>query len=472
MVLYKNKKLHWLGYKQQYTNKGIHNITTLDLPNSSNYRNEKDMKYISLTVLFIVISSFRWSDEQESAVLTSYQFKIQSLTDEQYPDDPDIGFRSKHYVNDFLSGGEITVHNDVFTLSFYVHNQDTIQIHPIDFSEFIPTIPDSLKDDEYLSYLACINQEWNRNQVEFGKDLFSSTVENIVRVDVARNCLNAGLWEIIVYTEENKEVLPIAHGWFSFPESLYAALFHKKNNIAYSTYEQSLEDWVTVESKKVDISQLRTVVAPLSINYRDESLSMYPLGGARKKKFKEIIYPQQFSYMKDLQNDSTMFATFSKPGYYNKKDPRKTELGRFFTLKDANLKQIKSNINGDILHEVQLTFNDRLEKRTTVLTIGGLNLNDFPVLSISEANNGWKNSMGFSNHSFYEDYQTHRSIKSRFNPYYAFLSDSNGMWLDSHHIGMDGSIFHFSDKERKNLHIWLLSFERHALVGHYVVHIQ
>ena len=52
---------------------------------------------------------------------------------------------------------------------------------------------------------------------------------------------------------------------------------------------------------------------------------MYPLAGAREKKFKEIIYPQSFKNMRDLQTDSALFATFTPPGFYNKKDPRATD---------------------------------------------------------------------------------------------------------------------------------------------------
>ena len=77
--------------------------------------------------------------------------------------------------------------------------------------------------------------------------------------------------------------------------------------------------------------------------------------------------------------------------------------------------------------------------------------------------------MGIGNHTFYETNDVHNSVHATDNQYYAMFLDREGNWLDSHTIGIDGPIFHFEDEERRILHLWLLSFERHALVGHYVI---
>jgi len=79
--------------------------------------------------------------------------------------------------------------------------------------------------------------------------------------------------------------------------------------------------------------------------------------------------------------------------------------------------------------------------------------------------------MGIGNHSFYESYSEHLSYKTKESPYYAILTDDDDHWLDSHKIGIDGPVLHFTDEDRTTLHVWLLSFERHALVGHYEIRI-
>jgi hypothetical protein len=147
-------------------------------------------------------------------------------------------------------------------------------------------------------------------------------------------------------------------------------------------------------------------------------------------------------------------------------------LGRFYHLKSAEVNEVKSKANGKAFHEVKLTFTDKNDGRETTLLIGGLNFEDFPVLATSEANSGWKNSMGISNHTFYEKYEEHLKNKSTDSPYYALLLDENGKWLDSHKVGIDGPIFHFTDKNKTTLNLWLLSFERHALVGHYEMKVR
>ena len=176
--------------------------------------------------------------------------------------------------------------------------------------------------------------------------------------------------------------------------------------------------------------------------------------------------------MKDFQSDKTTFATFTPPGFYNKKDPRKTELGRLYSLKDIVLSEIKSKANNNQgLHEIKLLFTDKESKRNTQLVIGGLDFNAFPVLDPDYANSAWKRSMGIGNHPFYETYEEHEQLKSSSNPYYALLLDGQHKFLDSHTVGIDGPIFHFEKGNENILHLWLLSFERHALVGHYAIEL-
>lgn len=430
---------------------------------------------IKITLFFLLLLSV-FSSCQISPVeiekSNTFDFEIKNLSDTEYPDNPDIGFRAKDYKNDWFTNGEIKVHKEnskYLNFQFLTKEKGTIEITNLDISEFIPTIPKRLKKDYYLSYIACINQEWNRNQVKFLGKEFIATNKNIVRVDLARNCLNAYLWEIILYVKEGEKIVPYAHGWFDFPNNLYATLFENKNNVAYASFKKGLENWKDPENYTLKLNLLRSIISPIPVSFSDSSSTMYPLEGARKKKFKEIIYPKKFATMKDLQTDSSLFATFSPPGFYNKKDPRKTELGRIYNLKNLEVNRTKNPNISKETKEIQLTFLDKKEERQTKLVIGGLNFKDFPVLHSSKANDGWKNSMGFGNHTFYETYTEHNETKAELNPYYAFFTDGENKWLDSHKIGVDGPIFYFSDESRKRLHVWLLSFERHAFVGHYVL---
>lgn len=404
-------------------------------------------------------------------VVSDYAFPITNLSDDEYPDNPDIGFRSQDYQNQYFTKGAIKRQREGYDITFHSMTGDTLVLPQLQLDQYIPTVPEALKEDDYLSYLTLVNQEWNRNQVRFNPREFNATNGEIVRVDLARNCLNAYLWEIIVYIDEEAGTMPYAHGWFNFPQVLYAELFEEKNGMSYEQFRKPLEDWVTPENRPANLSLLRTILDTLTIGFADSSDAMYPVAAAREKKFKEIIHPESFETMRDLQNDSTLFATFTPPGFYNKADPRKTQLGRFYQLEKAEWFKVQSAISEDTLYELKLTFWDQKKERKTHFVVGGIDIAEFPVLPASGANSGWKSSMGFANHTFYETYQEHQACKTGQNPYYALLTDEEGRWLDSHEIGIDGPIFHFTDKERTRLNLWFLSFERHALVGHYVIQL-
>ncbi len=432
----------------------------------------------AITIAFTLLSCSETKKNKSLAMVdtndeNSFVFKVQSLNNNDYPDNPDIGYMATDYKFNYFKKGKINKENGKYSFDFYSSgdNPDFIVFKNIDLMEFIPSIPDNLKEDEYLSYIAVVNQEWNRNQVRFSKNQFQSSDKNIVRVDIARNCLNSYLWEIIAYKNENGKQLPFSHGWFDFPRPLYKKLFKERNGVDFELYKKPLENWVDCENKKINKSYIAKTLDTIAISFEDKGDTMYPIAGARKKKFKEIIYPKTFKTIRDLQSDKTKFATFTPPGFYNKADPRKTELGRIRNLKDITLSEVMSSQVKDTLNEITFTFIDSDHKRVTKLVLGGLDLSALPTLPEEKANEGWKNSMGFSNHPFYESYEQHLSWESNKNPYYSYLTDDKDNWLDSHKVGIDGPVMYWDKENPKKLHVWLLSFERHAFVGHYILEI-
>jgi hypothetical protein len=423
---------------------------------------------LPLLVFFALASCQQKQKDQTSAPTENFlKFDIQNLTETEYPDDPDLGFRHADYEVVWFKNGELRPTDSAFDLYFFSKNQDTILFSNFDLLEFIPTVPNHLKGDEYLTRISLVNQEWNRNQVRFNQQEFETSNPAITRVDVARNCLNAYLWEVIAYGEENGKEMPLAHGWFDFPKELYHELFKTKNDLDFESFASALVDWKTPENKVINTTPLRTITDTIQTTFADLSNAMYPLAGARLKKQKEIIYPTSFETMRALQTDSALFATFTPPGFYNKADPRKTQLGRFQKLVSVDVFGLASEKNAT---EINMTFSDG--ERTTHFVVGGIDLDKMPKLSADNANSGWKSSMGFGNHPFYETKTEHLAHKCSESKYYAYLSDAENKWLDSHEIGIDGPIIHWDDAQENLLHIWLLSFERHALVGHYTLQLE
>lgn len=77
--------------------------------------------------------------------------------------------------------------------------------------------------------------------------------------------------------------------------------------------------------------------------------------------------------------------------------------------------------------------------------------------------------MGIANPSFYEKYAVANANEVSKNPYFGLILDIDGQWIDSHFFGIDGPLFFWDIENPKILHVFILSFERHAYVGHYLL---
>lgn len=420
--------------------------------------------------------------EYTSSVKHDFSVSVSELTDLEYPDNPDIGFRHPSYGEFSHDSLMVTqVDDSSFDLVLLPGNKqsDTIFFSGINLFSFIPEIPRHVHQDEYLSLIGIINQEWNRHQVRFdrtaGKFNFSNpnSLESsrVTRIDLARNCLNSGLWEIIAYARDKDGASkPYYHGWFNFPLKVYEAMFNKVNaGLNFSDYKEYLVTWANPPKQLVNLNLLRDVVGE-DLNYKINVLNdgYYVETGARKKKKKNIIFPKSISSIQDFLTDSTSYSTFSPPGFYDTQNPRHTTLGSLYRFTDGVVRDIKSTYTEDNhLKEIELSFKNKSGDKKTSLIFGGLNLAIFPVLADSLHNNGYKYPMGIANHSFYETYGASLKNPAKNNPYYGFVLDEEGRWIDSHYFGLDGPLF-FWDNENKNLlHLYLLSFERHSYVGHF-----
>lgn len=408
-------------------------------------------------------------EDQNKNAKTNWSIELEELFDDAYPNNPDVSIR--HSLHNEIEYGNVALNRlddgnfDIIVQP--IDEKDTVALRGIDLMELMPTICNKVKDKPYLKKIAIINQEWNRHQVKFLAGEFEVSGENsqgIKRVDLARNCLNSYLWEIIFYAEEDSILKPYYHGWFDFPHELYADLFKERNDEDFSAYESSLVDWIDPEHEVIELTSLRNMTSEVNTSFENLNHEEYPLAGERKKKQINIMYPKNTAVMQDFLTDSTVFATFSPPGFYNQEDPRSTELSRLARLDSVYVRTLDTD-----LFELELKFNIGNESKETNFIVSGLNKEEIPTLASSDVNNGWQNSMGFGNHTFYETYADALKRPSKSSEYFSFLSDAKGLWIDSHFVGIDGPMLHWDIDNPAMLHLWILSFERHAFVGHYVI---
>ena len=436
----------------------------------------KNSSYLIFVLLYLASCSSNPEMQSSEKMISTYTASLTELSDEEYPDNPDISVRHHKYVETAMNTIEFIKSNSGFTLVVTPENagDDTVRMNGIRLMEFIPTIPDCSKGDEYMSLISVVNQEWNRNQVKWvgealkhaTSNVYTVNNEKITRIDLARNCLNSYLWELFFYADVNGEDKVFYHAWFNFPSELYKELFDKRNNTDFENYTDYLEKWRDPKNLPLELSKIRTQLSEIAVPYSNHSDEMYPLKGERKKKQIAIIYPETYTKMSDFHTDSALFSTFSQPGFYNRKDPRTTELGRFKALNKVRYRLTGSE---DAKYD-ELSFEfSRENGEVTQFIFGGIQFKDLPTLTAENANSGSQFSMGIGNHPFYEDCIAHEELCSKNNPYFGVLLDGENNWLDSHKIGIDGPLLHRDLNNPNLLHVWLLSFERHALVGHYIL---
>jgi len=449
------------------------------------------MKFNFILPFFVLalITSCSDSSEVETISTNQNQFdtddgeiyvaNLQEMSDEEYPDNPDIPIRHPKYIETVMETISFEEKNNSFEITIFPSNNsdDTVVMKNIDLMEFIPSIPNCVKGDDYMSLISVVNQEWNRNQVKWNEGELKNILpksytvngETITRIDLARNCLNAYLWEVFFSAKVDGKDKVFYHGWFNFPKELYHKLFKERNYVEFEQYADYLEHWKNPENKSLLLSSIRTIKSSKQVTFINHDQEMYPLEGERKKKEIDIIYPVYYTKMADFHTDSALFATFSIPGFYNRKDPRTTELGRFFNLKSIEYRKTLSTHNNES-DELKLLF-ERKNGEVTQFIFGGLDFSTLPRLAVEECNSGIPFPMGIGNHPFYETSTAHNQLNSLENPYFAVLLDENGLWIDSHKIGIDGPLLHLDKEDPTILHVWLLSFERQALVGHYEIQL-
>jgi hypothetical protein len=409
-------------------------------------------------------------------MVKAYSITLKMATDTEYPNNNLIGFRSQ-YSGHFSHTHALMIENENGTYDFEVYpdnaQSDTIIVKNVNLLEFMPSIPPHIKKDNYLSFLAVLNQEWNRIQVKFDAKLFKAQGKGleknmITRFDIANNCLKKGLWELLAFNNDSLYY----QSWFDFPDNLYNELFLKRNGISIDQYNTILKNYSFEKGKAIDFLALRTAKTSKNVTFNTLNNQYYPLEGERASKLKNIVFPTEPTIINDFLTDKTTYATFSPPGQYTSADPRKTQLSRFQQLEKVTLSQtVSANAKASNAQELHLYYTNNAKTMTTHYVIGGLDLDKLPILTPDKLHTGWQRPMGISNHSFYSAYKDFTGNSSLENAYFSFLLNENREWLDSHEVGIDGMLLYRAAEDTDKIHAYILSFERHSFVGHIVLEI-
>lgn len=405
---------------------------------------------------------------------------LQHFANEDYPEDPEErslvfgNYRHARVHIERLDGTQFRI-----LLEPADEHAAAIELRDVDLVHLVAAVPSWLQPDPELTKIALIDREWNRQQVRFRRDSPFVRVHQggdgfeqraLSRVDLARNCLNAGLWEALLFTTEDGEDRVYEHVWFTFPLGLYKQLFEHVNGLSYWDHWWTLEHWVSPEGAPVPLERLRTVEQewPVQAVARwDEPPSTR---GEQRLKRRNIFSGPVRTY-RDWYTQPIQFASFIPPGRYSVRHPRDTQLEYLAEFTGGVLRRVHMSSQPGSRIELELAFRHRRTGESTRLIFGGLDVASLPVLSPAEYERGWQVPMGIGNPGFFEAYDELAAHPPRQRTFYAFHLDAQNRWLDHHAIGVDGPLLHWDRDDPSLLHLYLLSYERHALLNHFVLTI-
>lgn len=438
----------------------------------------KLINWKSLIVVFIIGFGFTLFHFYNKYSTTNPMYiKITELTPQAYPDNP--ATKNKNYG--LYSYKQLVLDqsdNTHFSFTFVPANSDTATIifKNIDVSLMTPGIPKWIENDPNLVRIALTDRQWNRQQVYFepknieisGGDGFAK--KHTYTLELAKNCLNAGLWEVLLYSYENGHKSLYYQGWFNFPLGYYQQLLTQNTGLHYYKVWYYLEHWFNPAGKVIELSKLRKVVnqatVPVIFN-RQESITAR---GEQINKAKNVIAADIKTY-NDYYTQPVSFSTFTPPGIYVRNKPWKNEYWRIANIKSAVIRSIISPARPNkILQELELIYLDK-DGNHNSFYISGFELSQLIRTDINHYDQGRLYLMGIGTPPLEQSYiDLYNNPPDKSPEFSVFLAQDNA-WINHHEMAIDGSIL-FADKNNPNiLHVCMVSYERHAIVAHYTLDV-
>ncbi len=407
---------------------------------------------------------------------------IREYSNAEYLEDP--AGRSVHHGQ--YDGRRLALEKkDATHFDFTIESDDPaiakVVFKNVDVSLFTVNPPAWAKDDPGLLRIALTDREWNRQQVRFGGP-DSPHVEvsggdgwekdNLYSAELARNCLNAGLWEVLLFTKEGGEKTLYYQGWFTFPLGHYKHLFEHNTGLPYAKHWYYLEHWLDPVGTPVPMAKLREVVSEREVPATFDTSERVIASGEQARKRRTTVAKNVVTWGDFFDGRTIRFAAFIPPGRYSLAHPWKNEYRRMDRFEKAILREVKSPATDKRLHEIELVFSSSKRGGTSRFLVSGVDLASLPQLPVADYPKGMYMPMGIGVPPFFQAYNELETNPPHESPYVSVLLDENDRWIDHHSFAIDGPVLHRDESDPDLLHIYLLSYERHSLIAHIVLRTQ
>ncbi|GAC1468971.1 MAG: hypothetical protein NVSMB9_12210 [Isosphaeraceae bacterium] len=403
---------------------------------------------------------------------------VREFSTAEYPEDP--ANRSLHFSQ--YSGRRLRlVRKDETHFDFVFEpttpHTATVIVHDVDVSLMTPGEPAWTKDDPHLERIALTDRQWNRQQVRF--DARSTRVEisggdgfevaNVASAELAKNCLNAGLWEILLFVREKGEKALYYQGWFTFPMGHYKRLFERNTGVSYWKHWYKMEHWSDPAGEPLRLDTLRRVVREREVPAAHDPNEPLIVAGEQIRKRRTSDAKNVRTWRDFFDGRKVRFATFAPPGRYFVNKPWKNNYQSIARFEKAILREIVSPATSRPLHELELVFRDQASGARSRFLVSGFNIDALPRLPVEQYPDGLYMPMGIGVPPFFQGYDDLRKNPPDRSPYFSVFLDDDNRWINHHELAVDGPVLHRDANDPALLHVDLLSYERHSLIGHYVI---
>lgn len=269
--------------------------------------------------------------------------------------------------------------------------------------------------------------------------------------------------------EEGGDKALYYQGWFTFPLGHYKDLFEQNTGLPYWRHWYYLEHWFDPAGTPVSLDKLREVVREREVRATFERSEKVLASGEQAHKRRTVFGKNILSWGDFYDGRTIRFAAFLPPGRYSVGHSRENEYRRIDRFDRAILREIKSPATDRTLHELELVFSSTKQEGVSRLFVSGFDLAALPQLPVNDYSKGMYMPMGIGTPPFFQSYEELQKDPPYRSPYFSVLLDENDRWIDHHSIAVDGPVLHRDEKEPHLLHVYLLSYERHSLIGHFVL---
>jgi len=431
---------------------------------------------IGLPLAAVAIGVRTWQRYRTSNVM---EIPVREFSNAEYPEDP----AGKSVWAGMYQGRRLRLvrkdqgHFDFIFEPLHSHIA-TVTFKDVDVRLMTPSLPSWTKDDAGLRRIALTDRQWNRQQVAFGSPADGrveisggngTEVANLYSAELAKNCLNAGLWEVLLSFKEDGQKKMYYQGWFTFPLGYYKDVFESNTGLSYASHWYYLEHWFDPAGTPLALGKLRDVIHESKASTAFDADEPLLIAGEQVRKRRTTMAANVVTWGDFYRPNDIYYATFVPPGRYSDTTPWSNEYPRIANFEGAVLRKVNSPASDETVDELELTFANRANSAKLRFLASGFEIDKLPQLPVAAYPKGLYMPMGIGVPPFYQDYVLLQQHPPDQSPYFSVLLDEQDRWIDHHHFAIDGPVMHRDSDDPGKLHIYLLSYERHSLIGHWIV---